>query len=480
MIGFHCDCNPGYRLAIDGKACEDINECVDVKSVCSQYCSNTPGSFYCKCNDLYYERMLDGHTCKRIDNVEPWLIFSNRYYLRNVSTDGHLYNLIKMELKNVVALDFDYRTERLYYADVGNKSINRIFINGTGEETIIRHEAHGLEGIAVDWVGRKLYWMDRTSKHIDVSELDGTHRKTILSRGMSDPRAIVAHPKIGFLFFTDWGHHACIGKIGLDGRNFSRIITYEKKLVWPNALTIDYFSDKLFWADAHLDYIEYSDFDGKNRHTVLSGNSVPHVFAMSVFDDWLYWTDWNTKGLARAHKFTGANYQVLRNTSHRPYDIHVYHPLRQIAHDNPCGENNGGCSHLCLISPGGQSFTCACPNNFILLRDNKTCIANCTKGQHRCGGNDDRCIPIFWNCDGDKDCRDGSDELNCPPFQCKPGMFQCRNNSTCISRIRICDGVHDCTDGSDESFCDNDCGEHSFKCQLTGRCVPSSWQCDGM
>ncbi|KAF7489353.1 hypothetical protein SSS_07649 [Sarcoptes scabiei] len=479
MIGFHCDCNPGYRLAIDGKACEDINECVDVKSVCSQYCSNTPGSFYCKCNDLYYERMLDGHTCKRIDNVEPWLIFSNRYYLRNVSTDGHLYNLIKMELKNVVALDFDYRTERLYYADVGNKSINRIFINGTGEETIIRHEAHGLEGIAVDWVGRKLYWMDRTSKHIDVSELDGTHRKTILSRGMSDPRAIVAHPKIGFLFFTDWGHHACIGKIGLDGRNFSRIITYEKKLVWPNALTIDYFSDKLFWADAHLDYIEYSDFDGKNRHTVLSGNSVPHVFAMSVFDDWLYWTDWNTKGLARAHKFTGANYQVLRNTSHRPYDIHVYHPLRQIAHDNPCGENNGGCSHLCLISPGGQSFTCACPNNFILLRDNKTCIANCTKGQHRCGGNDDRCIPIFWNCDGDKDCRDGSDELNCPPFQCKPGMFQCRNNSTCISRIRICDGVHDCTDGSDESFCDNDCGEHSFKCQLTGRCVPSSWQCDG-
>lgn len=24
-------------------------------------------------------------------------------------------------------------------------------------------------------------------------------------------------------------------------------------------------------------------------------------------------------------------------------------------------------------------------------------------------------------------CLDGSDEKNCPPFQCKPGMFQCKN-----------------------------------------------------
>lgn len=481
-IGFHCECNAGYKLMKDGKACEDIDECSVLKSTCSQYCVNTPGSYNCKCDEIYYERELswsNGQVCKRRDDIKPWIIFSNRYYLRNISIDGSTYNLIKMDLKNVVALDFDYREERLYYSDVGNKSINRIFVNGTGEENIIRHEAHGLEGMAVDWVGRKIYWMDRTSKHIEVAELDGTHRKTILARGISDPRAIVVHPKIGYLFFTDWGHHSCIGKMGLDGTNFSRIITYEKKLVWPNALTIDYFSDKIFWADAHLDYIEYSDFEGRNRHTVLSGNSVPHVFALSVFDDWLFWTDWNTKGLARAHKFTGENYQVLRNTSHRPYDIHIYHPLRQLPYENPCGDKNGGCSHLCLISPGGQSFSCACPNNFVLLRDNKTCIANCTRGQHRCGGVDDRCIPIFWTCDGDKDCKDGSDELNCPPFQCKPGMFQCKNNQTCLSRIRICDGVHDCVDGSDESFCDSDCGEHSFKCRSTGRCVPNSWQCDG-
>ncbi|RWS16465.1 low-density lipoprotein receptor-related protein 2-like protein [Dinothrombium tinctorium] len=362
-----CRCNTGYKVANEGRI---------------QYCFNTPGSYYCKCNETYYERELDGHTCKRRDKIKPWIIFTNRYYLRNISADGTVYSLIKMDLKNVVALDYDYNDQRLYYADVGNKTINRIFINGTGEEIIVRHEAHGLEGIAVDWVGKKLYWLDRTSKHLEVSELDGTHRKTLIGKGMTDPRAIVVHPSIGYLFFTDWGHHAFIAKI-------------------------------------------------------------------------------------------------LRNTSHRPYDIQVYHPLKQYSFDNPCGDHNGGCSHLCLIAPGGNDYTCACPNNFILKSDNKTCIANCTSGQHRCGYPDDRCIPRYWTCDGEKDCKDGSDEQNCPPFMCKSGMFQCRNNQTCISRIRICDGVDDCSDRSDESFCSSPCGEHSFKCNSTGRCVPDSWQCDG-
>lgn len=479
QIGYHCECNDGYKLMKDGKACEDIDECNQDKAKCSQYCFNTPGSYYCKCNETYYEREIDGRVCKRRDDIKPWIIFSNRYYLRNMSIDASQYNLIKMDLKNVVALDYDYKEERLYYADVGNKTLNRIFTNGTGEENLIRHEAHGLEGMTVDWIGRKLYWLDRTSKHLDVSELDGRHRKTILGKGMTDPRAIVVHPGIGYLFFSDWGHQAFIAKIGMDGTNLTRIVLYSQKLVWPNALAIDFFSDKIFWADAHLDVIEYSDFDGNHRHQVISGSSVPHVFSLTVFDDWLYWTDWNIKAVLRTHKFTGEDLQVLRNTSHRPYDIHIYHPLKQLPFNNPCGSDNGNCSHLCLISPGAQTYKCACPNNFILEADNKTCIANCTQGHHRCGPPNDQCIPIYWTCDGEHDCKDGSDEKNCPSFICKTGMFQCRNNKTCISRIRICDGAADCADRSDENVCDFDCGEHSFKCKSTGRCVPDSWKCDG-
>jgi len=479
LIGFHCECNAGYRLMKDGKACQDIDECSERNGNCSQHCINAPGRHFCKCDETYYERELNERTCKRRDHsITPWLIFSNRYYLRNMSTDGTVYNLIKMELKNVVALDYDYSENRLYYADVGNKTIHRTFMNGTGEETIVRHDAHGLEGLAVDWVGKKLYWIDRTSKHLDVAELDGRHRKTILGQRVYDPRALAVHPGIGYLFFTDWSHQAFIARIGMDGSDFKRIVLYEDKLVWPNALTIDYFSDKIYWADAHLDRIEHADYDGKRRQVVLSGSQVPHVFALSVFDDTMYWTDWNKKALMSANKLTGENLRVLRNTSHRPYDVHVYHPLHQLPYHNPCGSNNGGCSHLCLIKPGATDYRCACPNNFVLEANNKTCAANCTAGHHRCGKPDEKCIPNYWKCDSEPDCADKSDEQNCPPFSCKPGMYQCKNSTSCISRVRICDGIPDCPNRDDEGFCDTPCGEHSFRCKTTGRCIPDSWVCD--
>ena len=50
----------------------------------------------------------------------------------------------------------------------------------------------------------------------------------------------------------------------------------------------------------------------------------------------------------------------------------------------PCSINNGGCSHLCLLAPGGGS-ECACPNGVELLSGNKTCsngngrFVNCMK-----------------------------------------------------------------------------------------------------
>ncbi|KAF4524942.1 hypothetical protein B566_EDAN012698 [Ephemera danica] len=397
--GFKCECNKGYRLLPDGKACDDINECTETPGVCSQKCSNTPGSYYCKCSEPFYERASDEKHCKRKDKIEPWLIFTNKYYIRNMSLDGTNYYLTHRDLMNVVALDYDLVQGKMYFCDVSAKTIFRASINGTGtKEAVIRHDSHGLEGIALDWVGRKLYWLDRHSRHLDVSELNGTYRKT-LKAGIADPRAIVVHPGKGFLFFTTWHLQAYIGRMGLDGSNFTRILTWNDDIAWPNALAIDYFTDRLFWADAHLDYIAHSDLYGKHRHNVLVGSKVPHVFALTLFDDSLYWTDWNLKALMTSHKFTGENYKTLVNTTHRPYDVHVVHPLRQPPYPNPCGKNNGGCSHLCLISPtydGPVSYACACPNQFILMKDNRTCQANCTTGQHRCRGNDEKCIPWYW------------------------------------------------------------------------------------
>lgn len=41
---------------------------------------------------------------------------------------------------------------------------------------------------------------------------------------------------------------------------------------------------------------------------------------------------------------------------------------------NPCADNNGGCSHLCLMKPLPFKPVCACPVNLDIGNDNKTCI----------------------------------------------------------------------------------------------------------
>lgn len=68
--------------------------------------------------------------------------------------------------------------------------------------------------------------------------------------------------------------------------------------------------------------------DGQNRHRAIAG-TLPHVFAVSLFEDWVYWTDWNTHTVEKAHKYTGEERTVMGNNTHRPHDIHVYHPYRQ-------------------------------------------------------------------------------------------------------------------------------------------------------
>ena len=153
------------------------------------------------------------------------------------------------------------------------------------------------------------------------------------------------------------------------------------------------------------------------------------------------------------------------------------------------------------------------------------CYQGCTEGPDQChewqfqctNGN---CVFSNWECDGETDCHDGSDEHDgChnstafvalqpevprpsfPSGECNEWMYKCES-SQCVPYWWKCDGVADCDDASDERECGGPgagrggpelgrdsalvpvsppvlgCSRGKFQCD-SGDCIWAAWVCDG-
>uniref|UniRef100_A0AAY4BNR6 EGF-like domain-containing protein n=1 Tax=Denticeps clupeoides TaxID=299321 RepID=A0AAY4BNR6_9TELE len=302
----------------------------------------------------------------------PWLLFANRRDVRLVDAEvGRTESAVVVsDLEDAAAVDFLYSEGLIFWTDVSEEAIKQTYYNqSTKWQKVVVSGLDSPDGLACDWLGRKLYWTDSETDRIEVANLDGTSRKVLFWQDLDQPRAI-AFSLSRHMYWTDWGEEPRIERAGMDGS--SRKIIVEVDIYWPNGLTIDLEEQKLYWADAKLSFIHRANLDGSSREKVVEG-TLTHPFALTLSDETLFWTDWQTRSIHACNKHTGDKRREILNGIYSPMDIQVLDKQRQPNIQTPCSEGNGGCSHLCLLSPQPPYYSCACPTGVKLKEDGKTC-----------------------------------------------------------------------------------------------------------
>ncbi|GAB6024603.1 hypothetical protein CHUAL_009749 [Chamberlinius hualienensis] len=484
---------------------------------CGQLCLLAPeNKRSCACA-AGYKMADDGLNCVKNDSRRMFILLNSIIYEFTEAEIGrHLFKPFMRTNDQFIigAIAYNPINNSIIYSDMSSKQLISFNLETFQHTVLASSHMEAVLSISIDWLNGNVYWCDMMKRTLEVFTSSGQIRKLLVTEIHGRPLNLALVPQKGIMFMLVSFDDDYIERLNMDGSNRRVLIKFAHDA--SITMAVDAELERVYWTDSTSGKIEWTDFNGKERHSLdqYSGKPTGIVAAENV----AMWLD-VTEGF---HLWVYEERAKVIKTFELPIDESAYdksmgHLLITQSTYKSVGKGicktKGGCSHLCL--PNEKSYSCACPSGLKLSADGITCQVdtdcsqyelkcsdkcihvsytcdgildcpngedesnckpNCTSDQFQCP--DGQCIPSSWRCDRTSHCSDGTDELDCHYDPCQEGWFKCHKGISCIYGNLLCDGTDDCEDGSDEQNCTQTCASNQFQCH-SGHCVPLNWRCDG-
>jgi low density lipoprotein-related protein 2 len=146
----------------------DVDECATFENKCSQLCTNLNGSYACSCRQGF--ELSDSGVC-RSNESGLTVLLANGPGIRSLEQLQRRESDVIMGEKRIEAVDFNPRTEMIFWVDSFDKSVRRSFMAGARSGSARIGFAQDLSiksngkpsAVAVDYLADNIYWaeMDR-------------------------------------------------------------------------------------------------------------------------------------------------------------------------------------------------------------------------------------------------------------------------------------------------------------------------------
>ncbi|XP_056012123.1 low-density lipoprotein receptor-related protein 4-like [Ostrea edulis] len=339
---------------------------------CEDICVPTRSGRRCEC-DVGLKIKSDNTTCDSDVFSTNFIVVADYSHGRILQVDIDTGNLVKLPFStNSPGIILDKSSMKLFYSQISTKSIMSTTLHGRNTTLVYAIGFAYADRMVIDYSTGNIYYTavgsTPSQSYIGVIHRMNSLHKTLLSN-LYSPREIVVYPSKGFLYWTEFGNVTQIGRAYMDGTSKMYIATTD--IGWPNGLTIDFTSSRLYWTDGQKNRIEYSDLNGGNRGVLATDNDA-HLMSMVIHGQYLYYTAWNRQRITKMDKSTGSKVVFMLNHPElgRLDSLAIY--ADDVVDVNTiCSKLNGNCSTFCFPTPSGR--TCGCQDNVDLQSDQSTC-----------------------------------------------------------------------------------------------------------